>query len=447
MAKPLSDILKGVKTSKIEPGSTGKRPGVDYAPKSKGDQDFVAKHKTEKHADRVGNEDNVYKGTTKYALDKASENKHGYDEDGSIKVYESVVSETTEVHGFRALVSRDNEPNKRVRFHVKTNSVKDGHEIAAKHLESKGYKVHLTQHIGKINPLFGKPVNEEALDEATVKQINDRMDSLMAAKKAEKAGNKQAQYSHMSDYHSKFATHVNNKDDIAHHKSQAEIYRSASKAFEEAVSCNMTEEGKYCPVHEMTSCKEQKTLREKDKKINEEKHVFHVHIPSLDTRLHKMVDPENDGKTSEPIGNKPKPDRLKITVPGDRRTATNKAAKYVAKNYGTNVKFTYSHKVDESLVAPLLGGSDGDESAEMAKTQLRALANKALALAMHLNDDQVVEPWVQAKIAVAKDNVTAVHDYMVYGDHDKPEKEQTSPMDTPMTFPNMNVDVNTGVNV
>ena len=294
MAKPLSDILKGVKTSKIEPGSTGKRPGVDYAPKSKGDQDFVAKHKTEKHADRVGNEDDVYKGTTKYVLDKSSESRHGNDEDDSEKVYESVISE------------------------------------------------------------------------ATAKQINDRMDSLMAAKKAEKAGNKQAQYMHMADYHSKFSTHVKSKSDVQHHKAQADRYRSAAKAFEESTKCNMTEEGKYCPVHENASCYEQKNLKEKG--------------------------------------------------------------------------------VKEALVAPLLGSHD-DESAEMAKTQLRALANKALALAMFLSDDQVVEPWVQSKIAVAKDHVSAVHDYMVYGNHDKPEKEQTAPMDTPITFPNMNVDVNTGVNV
>ena len=117
----------------------------------------------------------------------------------------------------------------------------------------------------------------------------------------------------------------------------------------------MTEEGKYCPVHENTSCYEQKNLKQKSVKENHD-----------------------------------------------------------------------------------------DESAEMAKTQLRALANKAIALAMFLSDDQVVEPWVQAKIAVAKDNVTAVHDYMIYGDHDKSEKEQTAPMNTSMTFPNMNVDVNTG---
>jgi hypothetical protein len=100
--------------------------------------------------------------------------------------------------------------------------------------------------------------------------------------------------------------------------------------------------------------------------------------------------------------------------------------------------------VKESLAVPLLGG-DEDESAEMLKTQLKAIANKAMHLVTQLSDDQLIEPWVQSKIAVAKDQVTAVHDYMIYGDHDT-EKEQTGP-DTPMTFPGMNVDVNSGVNV
>lgn len=284
MAKPLSDILKGVKTSKIEPGSTGKRPGVDYAPKSKGDQDFVAKHKTEKHADRVGNEDDVYKGTTKYVLDKASENKHGYDEDESEKVYE-------------AAMSKDD----MIAYH------KGRHERIVKDLMNNPKAKGLTHAAG-----------------------------------------------------------VEHQARTALKKLGVTVQKPKHPSVFENTKCNMTEAGKYCPVHENASCMEQKTLKEKG--------------------------------------------------------------------------------VKESLVAPLLGSND-DESAEMAKTQLRALANKALALAMFLSDDQVVEPWVQAKIAVAKDNVTAVHDYMVYGNHDKPEKEQTAPMDTPMTFPNMNVDVNTGVNV
>lgn len=103
--------------------------------------------------------------------------------------------------------------------------------------------------------------------------------------------------------------------------------------------------------------------------------------------------------------------------------------------------------VKESLAVPLLGG-DEDESAEMLKTQLKAIANKAMHLVTQLSDDQLIEPWVQSKIAVAKEQVSAVHDYMIYGNHDKNnvDKEQTGP-DMPLTFPGMNVDVNSGVNV
>ena len=244
---------------------------------------------------------------------------------------------------------------------------------------------------------------------------------------------------------------------------QAKQAVKEAKEVEEAV-CNETPAGKTCPVHGVNECSmtmredeiEEKyigfaSLKRRLATMHEEKHVFHVHLPSDDTRLHKMVGHD----VSEPIGKKPKGERLKITVPGDRRTATNKAAQFVARTYGTNVKFKYSHKVDEDLAVPLLGGADGDESAEMAKTQLRALANKAMHLATQLGDEQVVEPWVQAKIAVAKDNVSAVHDYMIYGDHNKPEDEQTSPYDGGVdmsgsprnTYPNFSVDVNTGRNV
>lgn len=233
MPKSLKDILAGVKSSKIVPGSTGTEPGVDYAPKAPAEQDVVKKHKVEKHADRVGNGDDVYQATN-----------------------------------------------------VKHSQIKD-----TKH----GYR---------------KPEDQK----------------------------------------------VN-----------------------EAASCNMSAEGTDCPVHGMKECSSmsgKKTLREISKK-----------------------------------------------------------------------------SVKEDLAVPLLGGDD--ESAEMAKTQLRALASKALQLVAELNDDQVVEPWVQAKIAVAKDNVSAVHDYMIYGNHDKPEDEQTAPYDGGIdmtgaprqTWPSFSADVNTGRNV
>ena len=106
--------------------------------------------------------------------------------------------------------------------------------------------------------------------------------------------------------------------------------------------------------------------------------------------------------------------------------------------------------VKEDLAQPLLGGDPprgySDEAAEMVKTELKALANKAMHLVMQMPDSMHVEPWCQAKIAQAKELVSSVHDYMIYGDHDKPEEDEGT-MDTPMTFPNMSVDVNTGQNV
>jgi len=66
-------------------------------------------------------------------------------------------------------------------------------------------------------------------------------------------------------------------------------------------------------------------------------------------------------------------------------------------------------------------------------------------LVMKMPQGMHVEPWCQAKIAQAKSYVSDVHDYMIYGDHEN-EKENEQ-MDTPMTFPNMSVDVNTGQNV
>ena len=112
-------------------------------------------------------------------------------------------------------------------------------------------------------------------------------------------------------------------------------------------------------------------------------------------------------------------------------------------------RFTEETGIKEwNAVEPLLGGNpprgDSEEAAQMVKTELKALANKAMHLVMQMPDSMHVEPWCQSKIAVAKEMVSAVHDYMIYGEHDKPEDEQ---MDTPLTFPNMSVDVNTGQNV
>jgi hypothetical protein len=106
-AQKLKDLLKkgksikeleGVKASKVETGSIGKDPGVDYAPKEKAGQDFVAKHKEEKHSSRAGNKDDVFSATNvKYSLDdKKKEPRHGYRQKEAEKVYEASETEAAD---------------------------------------------------------------------------------------------------------------------------------------------------------------------------------------------------------------------------------------------------------------------------------------------------------------------------------------------------------------
>lgn len=340
MPKSLKDILAGVKSSKVVPGSTGSDPGVDYAPKAPNEQEFVKKHKVEKHADRVGNGDDVYQATN-VKHSQIKDTKHGYK-----KPQDQKVNEEEELAEARP-GSYDDYPDswhhdaywQRGRGSVHTygnHNNQHGHIVAKVDPKTKSRVWHAHAY-GDFDRRVNDYAQHKTID-AAKKWVQKRSVELVKQ----------------------------------HHQSK-------KKKINEAASCNMTAEGTHCPVHEMSACSgydKKKTLREISKK-----------------------------------------------------------------------------SVKEDLAVPLLGGDD--ESAEMAKTQLRALASKAMQLVAQLNDDQVVEPWVQAKIAVAKDNVSAVHDYMVYGNHDKPEDEQTAPYDGSVdmtgaprqTWPSFSADVNTGRNV
>jgi len=79
----------------------------------------------------------------------------------------------------------------------------------------------------------------------------------------------------------------------------------------------------------------------KEETVTEAKHVFHVHLHADDTRLGKMV----DDKTVEPIGDKPKGTKIKLTVPAhDTRTARDKATRYAAKNFGVHAVKSIEYK-------------------------------------------------------------------------------------------------------
>lgn len=100
MAKSLNDILKvahdrirGVHSSTTSDLSTGKDPGVDYAPPASNDRDFIAKHSVQKWDEPEGNPN--YADKIGYVLKKPEEKRHGYKEPEAKKVNESKKAEDT----------------------------------------------------------------------------------------------------------------------------------------------------------------------------------------------------------------------------------------------------------------------------------------------------------------------------------------------------------------
>ena len=339
MAKPLSDILKGVKKSTVTPGSTGKDPGVDYMPKAGDEQKFVAKHSTEKHDHRTGNGPEVFSASqVKHSMDDPRMKNFGHKKSDEKKVYEA---------------KEDDEKN----------------------------------------APFSGPFDKD-------QKAKDKNVAKNAARKS------------MKDM-------------------------KGPKKMEEA-KCNMTEAGKMCPVHGMAECYDMKTIKE----VEQVDEVLTKSTTAGET-IHDFMHSKNPK-----FAGKSKEKRKQMAL-----------AAYYAKQRG----------VKEDLAMPMVGSTDiakhktddTQDEIDMVRTELRALANKAMHMLAAMPKDVHVEPWVQAKIAQAKEMIGSVHDYVVYGNHENEDMADNTgggagsaggslvmnQMDTPMTFPNMSVDVNTGQNV
>jgi len=119
------------------------------------------------------------------------------------------------------------------------------------------------------------------------------------------------------------------------------------------------------------------------------------------------------------------------------------AAYYAKQNEETILEY--------EAVEPLLGSADiaknktddTQDEIDMVRTELKAIANKVMHLLANMPADHHIEPWVQSKIAAAKEMIGSVHDYMMYSE----PQEENEQMDTPMTFPNMANDNAAGINV
>jgi len=525
MAKFLKDIVKP-KSTKVTNDLGG------YAPKSGDEQDFVKKHEIEKHDDRNGNGDDVFKGKTKYVLDKPEEKRHGYKKPEDAKVNESKKAEDVSCNhtsaGTKCPVHEmaDCTGSKTIKeeveqiYEVWYVQHKDGsrthHESGTAAMKasrkSPGSKVGATHGYGGMkaaDALKPKTTKEEVayVDEMhSALTPHDHADAQKMTPAEIKAKHKK--YLDTADHHSKrmknmsltsnqrmasstvataakmaaiewkkkyMKEEVEQVDevitkktsagevisDFVHSKNPKFAGKSKEKRKEMALAAyyaKQREQKEEVEQIDEAFDKNSKAHQAAKKTVKGMKGLARAEFhPNGSASVHtkgnenvsstRVVDHHHD---IHGLGyNRPESAYKKSSFKKDGLTHRTQSVHgghtiHIHEEVKKHVK-----AMNEELAIPLLGGDhpprgDSEEAIEMVKSELKALANKAMHLVMQMPQGMHVEPWCQAKIAQAKSYVSDVHDYMIYGDHEDEKDEQ---MDTPLTFPNMSVDVNTGQNV
>jgi len=414
MAKQLKDIL-GTRSVKTVPGNLGKDPGVDYEPKAGDEQKFVAMHVHQKHEYPHDNE-GMFTGKVDYALDKAINARLGYTQKEAEKAAFTAVKEETLDELSTDLLHR------------------------AAH---KAAKVAMTDVQGRSGPIFKKRAaqankfrakgmeqekQEKAMKEEVIDEAYDKNSKAhQAAKKTVKGMKGLARVKFHPDgsasVHTKGNEHVSSTRVVdQHHDIHGLGYNRPESAYKKS---SFKKDG----------------LTHNTKSVDGG-HVIHIHEEALDEVLTKST---TAGETIHDFVHSKNP---KFAGKSKEKRKEMALAAYYAKQRNESVQ--------EDLAVPLLGSTygssdiaknktdDTQSEIDMVRAELKAIANKTMHMLSAMPADHHIEPWVQSKIAAAKEMIGSVHDYMMYSDENKEEDEQ---MDTPMTFPNMSVDVNTGQNV
>jgi hypothetical protein len=392
MAKPLNDILKGSNKSKTISGSLGKDPGVDYEPKAKDEAKFAAKHTRQVHDDRNGNGDDVFKGTTKPApFPRQKESVYEAKEAEEVTCNHTPKGKHCPMHGMNECWSM--------------KPIKEGEN-----------------HKPPFSGPYDKKEDQKAKDKNVAKNAARKSMRQMVAKEEVE----------LDEVLTKSTTAGETIHDFVHSKNPKFAGKSKEKRKQMALAAYYA------------------------KQRNEETNLGegHYHVSWGPGVEHSLI-----AKHAEDAVKKAKDHIIK------------KTPKLTDPKYAdTFAKKPAVHRIKEDLAVPLLGGTDiaknktddTEDEIDMVRTELKALANKATHMLMTMPKNVHIEPWVQAKIAQAKEMIGSVHDYMVYGDHENEDMPDNTgsgggsaggslvmngTMDTPMTFPNMSVDVNTGQNV
>ncbi len=500
MAKQLKDILAGTRSVKTVAGNLGKDPGVDYEPKAGDEQKFAALHVHQKHDYPHDNEAMFTGKNIPYSLD-TPQNKHmGNKETDAKKGYFAPVKEAKEtesvncnesakgvecpVHGmvecWSASGKKMNEKDikeamtpkqKQYSNRVKTMPGKKGHvmgaasnfeapfhkvhatvtknggakEVVKHELQAKdkhdaifnvqmmhhkaGHKIHDVKHKGMVKEETIKELSNKVLGGYVQGATRDALSKQYSLGKGEKVDtrklmNRRKGIDKAVDKMAK--EEVEQIDEL----STDLLHRAAHKAAKVA----MTDvQGRSGPIFKKRAAQANKF---RAKGMEQEKKERAMKEEALDEVLTKST---SAGETIDDFVHSKNPQF---------------AGKSKEKRKEMALAAYYS-KQNEDLAVPLLGSVHGSQDIakyktddtqseiDMVRAELKAIANKTMHMLSNMPADHHIEPWVQSKIAAAKEMIGSVHDYMMYSDENK-EDEQT---DTPVTFPNMANDSAAGINV
>jgi hypothetical protein len=451
MAKLLKDVLKGKNTSTKVTNDLG-----GYKPKAGDEEDFAKKHEIEKK-DHTNSPEHQFNGNPQhYVLNSKKEKRHGYMAGTDEKVYESKKAEDVQcnrtpkgtecpMHGLNECMSGGT---------IREKSLKE--VLTKKDPASKWIHDFVHSKNPKFDGKSTKDRQQQALAAYYAKQRNEEVEAIDEKVKTT---------------HENPLVTVHDKDGLHTHANLStanKIFNTKVKHTDVHAGPVKTKDGHETKnnltfaisKHHASAIKENFDIEEAVKTDNEG-HGYHgtVKAGSHEERGKKYA--EMHAHVKKLVGGA---GHLK-----DARQPNNMVKHFLDSTHGRHIAdeptdsnitsrfkhFKKSYKpvhYKEDLAVPLLqGDSSSDESAEMAKAELKAIANQAMNLVMQIPDSMTVEPWVQSKIAQAKVMISSVHDYMVYGDHDKENEQTDTPMDITTasnptnTFPNKSVDV--GYNV
>jgi hypothetical protein len=351
MTKSLNDILKGVYKSKVVPGSTGIEPGVDYAEKSKDGREFVAKHKVEKHEDRVGNSDEVYNASK---VKQSKDEKHGHTPDPKAK---TAYKQHNEAY---LAISQKREPAYNSEGHYKMTYAKFGSKDGTKEVKHthikfpEGEKPTTPERVK--NLVTNSPEHKqlkadgyklthygEHAGEATIKEAKDAREydyeGEMAISQIKSIMNHSEQLMSMLKPNTNLPEWVQSKITLAkdYIQTAADYYATEMT---EASKCNMSEAGTMCEIHGMSSCgskKEEKdSVSDKEPRYNGKKKEGRQLI--TDKKLKEEQVEEREMSSSE----KKKEDKLKSKYDDSDMKAS--MQKQYGDEKGKQVYFAYIRK-------------------------------------------------------------------------------------------------------